>query len=210
MTDDVDEKLYGLIETAERQQEVVQTAIAGLAREREALAEERGAWVAQFDTLHEELTGSVTGAVYNGIADMTDRGTQAIAGLSGPFAETLAGLAEHADAAETALRNIVRWAGARLVGSVAAIVGAALLLWWLACSALLWWDTSAVGAAQVRKAELQAELAEMRATRDAWAAAGLLARLERCGAKRLPCVRIDKDAGAFGEGSDYRVLRSYR
>ena len=49
----------------------------------------------------------------------------------------------------------------------------------------------------------------MQANRDEWAKAGFLAKLERCGPKARPCVRVNEGAGAFGTGSDYRVLRGY-
>ena len=59
------------------------------------------------------------------------------------------------------------------------------------------------------KAQLQAEVAELQASRDEWARAGLLAKLERCGPKAKPCVPVDESAGAFGAASDYWVLLEY-
>ena len=49
----------------------------------------------------------------------------------------------------------------------------------------------------------------MRANRDDWAKAGMLAKLEHCGPKARPCIRIDEGAGAFGNGGDYRVILGY-
>ena len=49
----------------------------------------------------------------------------------------------------------------------------------------------------------------MQANRDEWVKAGLLAKLERCGPKARPCVRVTESAGAFEIASDYRVLLGY-
>jgi hypothetical protein len=59
------------------------------------------------------------------------------------------------------------------------------------------------------KATLQAEVVEMQANHDDWAKAGLLAKLQKCGPKARPCVRVDEGAGAFGNQSDYRVILAY-
>jgi hypothetical protein len=37
----------------------------------------------------------------------------------------------------------------------------------------------------------------------------MLAKLEKCGPKARPCVRVDEGAGAFGNQSDYRVILGY-
>ncbi len=63
----------------------------------------------------------------------------------------------------------------------------------------------------MEKRQLQMEVAEMQASRDEWAKAGFLAKLERCGPKLRPCVRVNKGAGAFeSQGhADYRVIQGY-
>ncbi len=90
-----------------------------------------------------------------------------------------------------------------------AVGAATVLLGWLASSGALWWDTGAIQAARAEKAQLQAEVVEMRANRDGWIKAGALAKLERCDPGNRPCVRVDERAGAFGTASDYRVLLGY-
>ncbi len=91
-------------------------------------------------------------------------------------------------------------------------LGATLVLFgWLVSSGVLWWNTSAIGAAQERKAELQAEVAEMQANRDALIKAGALARVTRCNPDNRPCIRVNESAGAFeNQGhDDYRVIQGY-
>ena len=90
-----------------------------------------------------------------------------------------------------------------------AAVAALVLGGWLASTLVLWWDTGAIASARAEKAQLQAEVAAMQASRDEWAQAGFLAKLGRCGPKGRPCVRVDEGAGAFGERADYRVLLGY-
>ncbi len=83
------------------------------------------------------------------------------------------------------------------------------LLWWLASSAVLWWDAEAISAAQARKAELEMEIGQLQAVRDGWVRAGMLGKLEHCGSKARPCIRVDEGAGGFGERGDYRVILRY-
>jgi hypothetical protein len=61
----------------------------------------------------------------------------------------------------------------------------------------------------VRKAQLEAEVAALQANHDAWVKTGMLGKIDRCGPKARPCIQVDEDAGAFGEQSDYRVIRGY-
>jgi hypothetical protein len=61
----------------------------------------------------------------------------------------------------------------------------------------------------VREVELAAEIAQLEAVRDGWEKAGMLGKLERCGPKARPCVRVDESAGGFGDRSDYRVILGY-
>jgi len=91
---------------------------------------------------------------------------------------------------------------------MATIAGLALL-GWLASSAVLWWDAGAIGTAQLQKAQLETEIAALQANHDAWVKAGMLGKLERCGPKARPCIRVDENAGTFGNRADYRVIQGY-
>lgn len=123
----------------------------------------------------------------------------------------MAGVTQEAGQAEAALRRVVLWASWRMLGWVVALGAVFVLFGWLTSSGVLWWDTGAIAAARLRKAELQAEVAEMQANCDDWAKTGMLGKLTRCGAKARPCVRVDESAGAFEsqEHNDYRVIQGY-
>jgi len=56
---------------------------------------------------------------------------------------------------------------------------------------------------------LETEIAALQANHDAWVKAGMLGKLERCGPKARPCIRVDENAGTFGNRADYRVIQGY-
>ena len=197
-----EDRLYGLMEVAERHQAAVQAALEGLAAERAALA--RGVAGLQLGT-----QGAVRAAVADSLAGAAVEGVAAVQAATGPLLSRLDGVAARAGQADAALRGVVAWASWRLLGWLVAMGAAAAVLGWLMSSGVLWWDTGAIQAARAEKARLQAEVAEMQANRDEWAKTGALARLERCGPKARPCVRINEGAGVFGTASDYRVLLGY-
>ncbi len=204
-----EDRLYGLVEIADRQQAAVQAALEGLAAERAALAREREAFARQVQGLQAGVQGAARAAVAEGLAGAAVEGVAAVQAATGPLLSRLGRVAEQAGQADVALRGVVAWASWRLLGWMAATVAALVLVGWLASTLVLWWDTGAIAAARVEKRQLQMEVAEMQASRDEWARAGFLAKLERCGPMRRSCVRVNEGAGAFGTASDYRVLLGY-
>ncbi|GAC1478229.1 MAG: hypothetical protein NVS2B11_01640 [Acetobacteraceae bacterium] len=204
-----EERLYGLMEIAERQQAAVQAALDGLVAERAALAREREALARGVRDVQVSTQGAVRSAVAESFAGAATEGVAAVQAATAPLLSRLAGMTEQAGQADVALRGVMAWASWRLLGWMVAAVALLVLGGWLASVLVLWWDTGAIAAAQTEKARLQVEVAAMQANRDEWAKAGFLAKLERCGLKARPCVRINESAGAFGTASDYRVLLEY-
>ena len=204
-----EDRLYGLMEVAERQQAAVQAALEGLAAERAALAREREALARGVAGLQLGTQGAVRAAVADSLAGAATEGAAAVRAATGPLLSRLAGVAEQASQADAALRGVVLWASWRLLGWIVAAVALLVLGGWLASTLVLWWDTGAIGAARVERRQLQLEVAELRASRDEWTKTGALAKLERCGPKARPCVRVNEGAGVFGTASDYRVLLGY-
>ena len=133
----------------------------------------------------------------------------AVQAATKPLLGRLAGMTAEAGQAEAALRQVVLWASWRLLGWVLAAVAGLVLLGWLASTLVLWWDMGAIADAQVEKAQLQQEVAELQASHDAWVKVGMLGKLDQCGPKRRPCIRVDESAGPFGERLDYRVILGY-
>jgi cell division protein FtsB len=206
---EVEDRLYGLLEVAERQQAAAQAALEGMAAERAALKRERDALAAEAKALGLSLRTEVHSAVTDGLAAAATEGVQAVQTATAPLLGRLEGVAATARQAEAALRRVVLWASWRLLGWVMAGVAVLVLLIWLSSTVTLWRATDAIASAQARKAQLEAEVAEMQANRDAWAKAGMLGKLERCDPGNRPCIRVDERAGAYGTPADRRVILGY-
>ena len=201
--------VFELMEVAQEQQAVVQAALEGLAAERAELRKERETLARQVRALERSTDAAVREAVKASLAGAATEGAAAVQAATQPLLGRLASVTQDAGRAEAALREVVLWASWRLLGWIMALAAGLVLLGWLASTAVLWWDTGTIAAAQVQKAQMQAEVAQMQANRDGWVNAGMLGKLERCGPKSRPCVRVDENAGGFGDRSDYRVILGY-
>ncbi|MDE2342159.1 MAG: hypothetical protein KGL63_01990 [Betaproteobacteria bacterium] len=200
-----EERLYGLMEIAERQQALVQAALAGLAAEREALERERQRLAREVAALGQGTRQAVQLAVAESLAGAASEGVAAVKTATQPLLGQLKGVTEGAERAEVSLRRVVSWASWRLLGWIMALITALVLLGWLSSTAIVWWDMG-------RVSQLQAEIASMRANHDAWVKAGMLDKLTYCDPDNRPCVAINESAGQFGTPDgpqDYRVLKGY-
>ncbi len=206
---ETEDRLYGLMEIAERQQAAVQATLDGLAVERTAMGREREALAKTARDLALGTRVAAEAGVQASLAGAATEGVAAVQAATRPLLGRLADMTERAGQAESALRRVVLWASWRLLGWVMAGVAGLLLLGWLASTLVLWWDNGAITEARMQKAQLQAEVAEMQANHDGWVKAGMLGKLERCGPKARLCIRVDEGAGPFGERSDYRVIQGY-
>jgi len=204
-----EDRLYGLMEIAERQQAAVQVALDGLAAERAALAQEREALARGVRDVQIGAQGAVRSAVADSLAGAATEGVAAVQAATAPLLSRLAGMTEQAGQADAALREVVAWASWRLLAWMVGAVALLVFSGWLATTVVLWWDAGVIAAARMQKELLAAEVAEMQANRDEWAKAGFGAKLARCNPGNRPCVRVDEKAGAFGTPSDYRVLLGY-
>lgn len=204
-----EDRLYGLMEIAERQQAAVQAALDGLAAERTALAQEREALARGVRDVQIGGQGAVRSAVADSLAGAATEGVAAVQAATAPLLARLAGMTEQAGQADAALRDLVSWASWRLLAWMMGAVASLVLFGWLATTLVLWWDTGAIAAARAQKAQLAAEVAEMQANRDEWVKAGFMAKLTRCNPGNRPCVSVDEKAGPFGSASKYRVLMGY-
>ena len=209
MSEAAEERLYGLIEIAERQQAAVQAALEGLAAERAALARERERLGQDVHGLNRNVRTAVLGAVAESMHGAAETGAAALKAATGPLLGRLEQVGTSAGQAEATLRRVVLWASWRLLGWCVAGIAALAVLGWLASSAVLWWDASAIGAAQEQKGELEAQVAELKANQDAFEKAGMLGKIDHCGANLRPCIAVDESAGPFGEHGEYRVIRGY-
>ncbi len=211
MSEAAEERLYGLIEIAERHQAAVQAALEGLAAERAALSAERERLGQDVHGLTRNVRTAVLGAVAESMHGAAETGASALQAATGPLLGRLEQVGTTAGQAEASLRRVVLWASWRLLGWGVAGIAVLALLWWLASSAVLWWDAGAIGEAQEQKGELEAQVAQLQATEDAWEKAGMLGKIEPCGQRSRPCIRVNEGAGQFeADGhDDYRVIQGY-
>ena len=200
-----EDRLYGLMEIAERQQAAVQAMLDGLAVERAALARERERLAREVAALGQGTRQAVHLAVAEGFAGAADQGVTAVKIATQPLLGKLEDVTQSAVNAEAALRRVVQWASWRLLGWIMALIAALVLLGWLSSTALIWWDTGTIN-------KLQDQITELRANHDAWVKAGMLGKLTRCDPGNRPCIRVDESAGQFGPPGgpyDLRVLKGY-
>ncbi len=149
-----EDRLYGLMEIAERQQAAVQTALDGLAAERAALESERQKLAHEIAALGQGTRQAVNLAVAEGFAGAAGKGVEAVQVATRPLLGRLEGVTEGAVQAETALRRVVSWASWRLLGWIMALMVLLVLLGWLTGNAVVWWDTGTIN-------NLQGEITEL-------------------------------------------------
>jgi hypothetical protein len=200
-----EDRLYGLMEIAERQQAAVQAMLDGLAVERAALARERERLAREVAALGQGTRQAVQLAVAEGFAGAADQGVAAVRVATQPLLGKLEDVTQSAVNAEAALRRVVSWASWRLLGWIMTLMLALVLLGWLSGNAVVWWDTGTVN-------KLQDQITDLRANHDAWVKAGMLDKITRCAPGNRPCVAVDESAGKFGAPGgpyDLRVLKGY-
>ncbi|MHB1304791.1 MAG: hypothetical protein ACYCZB_15160 [Acidiphilium sp.] len=202
---EAEERLYGLMEIAERQQAVVQRALNGLAEERAALAQERQKLAAEASGLEERVREAISAAVTTALEQVGKDGVETVRKATKPMLEDLAGLAGGMAVAEEALRRIVAWASWRLLGWIVALTVGLMLFGWLSSTAVIWWDRTTVS-------QLRGEIAMLQANHKAWVKKGMLDKITYCEPGNRPCVAINQSAGKFGSSGgpyDLRVLKGY-
>lgn len=206
---ETEDRLYGLMEVVERQQAAVQAALEGLAAERVALQREREALTRGVQGLEAGARAGVQLAVTESLSSVGPMLAAKVDGATQAMEGAVSGAASTAHQARAAMREVVEWASWHLLGWIVSVLLGLVLVGWLASTAVLWWDTGTITAAQLEKAQLQREVAELRANYDGWVKAGVQEKVIRCNPGNRPCIRVDEVAGQFGEQRDIRVIKGY-
>ena len=116
-----------------------------------------------------------------------------------PILSKFNGMTLQAAVAETKLKGAVTWFTWKWAGLVSASIMCMFIVWCLLAQALLWWHKDEVDQLLVQRAALTRELAQLQAQADVFEARAGRAILTRCGIENRLCVRIDKQAGVFGD-----------
>ncbi len=206
---EAEDRLYGLMEVVERQQAAVQAALEGLAAERVALQCEREKLARGVQSLEAGARAAVQLAVTEGLSSVGPKIAAKVDGATQAMEGAVSGAARVAHEAQAAMREVVLWASWRLLGWIVGLGVTLVLAGWLASAAVLWWDMGTIAAAQLEKAQLQREVAELRVNYDGWVKAGVQEKVIRCNPGNRPCIRVNEAAGKFGAQGDVRVIGEY-
>jgi len=202
---EAEDRLYGLMEIAERQQAAVQVALDGLITERAALEQERLALAREVGALAKGTKEAVHSAVAESLAGAASEGAEAAGEAIKPLLGKLADVTKSAGDADVALRRVVQWASWQLLGRIMALITTLVLFGWLSSTALVWWDSGRINT-------LQDQIAMLQANHKTWVKAGMLDKIAFCSPGHRPCIQVDESAGTFGEKGgpqDYRVIKGY-
>ena len=220
-------EIFGLMTAAQDQQAAVQTALSRLASQEAALKEERRLLAETLvavqnqlvlarraaDEIGPELQRRVDyaarAAVAENLAGVGATAAQAMTASAGPVVDRLATVVASAEAVEPALRRAVGWITWRLLGRLGAMVVGLLVLMVAARIGLEAWTGYRLASAQAESSLLEAKIIGLKDTRDTLEQAGAKAGITTCGPSLRLCIRVNEDAGAFGETADYRVIRGY-
>lgn len=216
---DKQEQLFGLMAIAEEHQAAVRAAVEALASERQALGEQSAAHSKQLRELTRTADNAVrametaaSDAVRVAMARSINDSSHAVAGAfdaaTRPFLKRLDNSATMAFEAQTRLGVAMARLSWQWICLAGACTGAVLIAVWSAGVVHTEWQRHEIRNLMEERDELKAEVAQLRSQSEEWAKRGGRAKLETCGSIPRLCVRVDKRT-AYGEGSDYFVLKGY-
>jgi hypothetical protein len=216
--DDASQQLFDLIALAGEHQAAVESALEGLAKERQALAEERQALArdraALLDALKSGASESVAAAVRGALGGVGQVVAEDVRLAQVPLVGHLKEATTDATRAVDKLRRVAFWLSWPYVGSAALLISVILVVTW----GLGWWqnrhEREALKPFEERRDELLAETAKLEARVEELETYGGRLRVGPCpprpGEKRnLECVIVEKQYGAFGPEKDYYVPLRY-
>ena len=176
----IEQTLCLMLTVAEEHQKASASALKGLAQEREALAKERTA-----------LQQNIQTAVQQGVSTTLKEGLR----------EALKGSPEAISKASSTLTDAAEWFSFKLFGFCA---GALAVVAFLGFSFVEWQKYEYQSMVE-RKKLLEQELPQLEARAAQWEEKGGRATLNHCGTKKKLCVKVNKQAGTFGDGEFYII-----
>ena len=200
-----EERLYGLMEIAERQQAAVKAMLDGLEVERKALVQERHVLADKIAALEVGVHGAAKQAITESLANVAVDGVAAVKTATDPLLSKLNQVEDKAVSAEASLQRIISVAGWRLLAKLGALVVVLVLAGWLAGMVIVWWEDHRISA-------LKNQISQLQANRDSFVKEGMLGQITYCDPGNRPCIEIDESAGTFGAPNgpqDYMVIKGY-
>jgi hypothetical protein len=208
---EIERRLYEVLNLVETNQAAVQVAMDGLAAERTALRQERTALALQVTDLQAQMKAAVEAAVKKSLAGAAGEVVDEVKAKTDALEHNVGVMTNGVADAEFALERLIKWASSRLLLVVAAMLVVLGVVGWLASTGVQWWDEKAIASAQVEKAELEQEVANLQANKATWVQGGYQDRITQC--DNRPCVAVNEGAGAYhytsGGPSTLMILQGY-
>jgi hypothetical protein len=194
----IEEKLFGLIATAEEQQKVVEIAGKALANERLQLEIDRKAIKSAIATLEATIRTLPSTLQQATASELFDASEQASKAAEKAFTNAGEALKADLDGIRTSAK------------SAANTLDKAFKRYTWKWAALIWAGFFAVlGIGWGWVFMLQAEVEEQRASLEILQEKGGKAKLSLCGKEGRLCVQIDKKSGTYGNGENYMIIKGY-
>jgi len=161
------------------------------------------------ETLKRTVSYSVRQSVKDAMQDTSQTAADAIKESFAPILQQMQNAADEATTAQAALTNSSQTFKRQHVINTSLAGFGAILLILFACWVSTVWQRQAVIDLNAQKKQLNDEIQTLQANADEWVQKAGKAKIERCGDKGRLCVHIDAKAGAFGDKSDYMILKGY-
>lgn len=161
--DEIETKLYSLMGIVEHQQQVVDSALAGLDTRQAELTK----MVAQLQTVIQKMLPAARGAASDGAAlgvkaaleNASQSATDVVARACKPLLAGLAGVETQAVAAEGRLKDAVKWFSWRWVVLAGGAACGAILAVTLAAWVAVWWQRSQLADLNAERDKISSEVA---------------------------------------------------
>lgn len=201
--------LFGMMEIAERHQRQVEQACQALAEERQALVAERAALKSERAAWREDMrlaTRSEVGRAMDAVQSDVFKATQLVVH---ELETSLTHLLHYASQAQHALVQLVSWAQWRVLTRVGLVLMGLAGFAWVLGAGVSAWDNWQITRLTEERDALKHDIAQMQDHYDDFKASGVLQELHRCNPGNRPCIRVDMNAGVFGDAGDVRIIKGY-
>ncbi len=166
--DELETKLCGMVDIAERQQEAINTALAGLDARQIELTKS----ATQLQTVMQKMLPAAGAAASAGAAqgvkvaleNASQTATDAAAQACQPLLSGLAGVAVQIAAAEGRLKGAVKWFGWRWAALAGATACGAILAVTLAAWGAVWWQRTQLAELKAERDQISNEVAAAQST----------------------------------------------
>lgn len=204
-----EQTIFGLIALAEEQQRAVSEAISELGKETRKLtaaAAATGEQAVAASAAAENISRTAAAACSTAVADAMkragDTAGKAIENGCSPVVSQLTRASKSVFEAERKLNGAAEKISWKWFINSAALTAAAVIVVCAACWIAAGWSRSDLEELRAEKIKLNEEIKRMQVAANNLAQRGGRVQVRDCGAPARTCVRVDKNAGVFGNDKD--------